>query len=109
MTSARPASDFPYFADATPIGLAHRGGSTYGPNVGRENTVAAFHEAVAIGYRYLETDVHATADGHLVAFHDEVLDRVTDAQGAIADLPWSTVADARINHGTRSSTGKLWR
>lgn len=97
MTSARPASDFPYFADATPIGLAHRGGSTYGPNVGRENTVAAFHEAVAIGYRYLETDVHATADGRLVAFHDEVLDRVTDAQGAIADLPWSTVADARIN------------
>lgn len=99
MSPARPAEDFPYFSDATPIGLAHRGGSTYGPNVGRENTVAAFHEAVSLGYRYLETDVHATTDGRLVAFHDDVLDRVTDGRGAIADLPWSEVSAARI-HGT---------
>ncbi|WP_068252430.1 glycerophosphodiester phosphodiesterase [Janibacter corallicola] len=92
----RAAADFPYFADTRPVGLAHRGGSTYAPNVGRENTVAAFRRAVDMGYRYLETDVHATADGRLVAFHDEVLDRVTDAQGAIADLPWARVAEARI-------------
>lgn len=97
MTPVRPAVDFPYFADATPIGLAHRGGSTYAPNVGRENTVAAFQEAVDMGYRYLETDVHATSDGRLVAFHDEVLDRVSDAKGAIADLSWSEVSAARIN------------
>ncbi|MEN3122997.1 glycerophosphodiester phosphodiesterase [Janibacter sp. LM] len=92
----RPASDFAYFGDAPPIALAHRGGSTYGPNVGRENTVTAFRHAVDIGYRYLETDVHATSDGQLVAFHDDVLDRVTDAQGAIAQLPWSEVSTARI-------------
>lgn len=92
----RPAADFPYFADATPIGLAHRGGSTYEPNLGRENTVAAFRQAVDLGYRYLETDVHASSDGRLVAFHDEVLDRVTDAKGVIADLPWSQISTARI-------------
>ena len=96
MRPVRGASDFPYFADTLPIGMAHRGGSTYAPNVGRENTVAAFREAVDMGYRYLETDVHATSDGRLVAFHDEVLDRVTDSRGAIADLPWSEVAAARI-------------
>lgn len=96
MVGVRPASDFAYFSDAPPIGLAHRGGSGYGPNVGRENTVAAFREAVDMGYRYVETDVHATSDGHLVAFHDDVLDRVTDAQGAIARLPWSEVSTARI-------------
>lgn len=97
MRPVRPAADFPYFADAPPLALAHRGGSTYEPNLGRENTIAAFAEAVAMGYRYLETDVHATADGHLVAFHDDVLDRVTDGQGAIAQLPWQEVSAARIN------------
>ena len=96
MGHVRAAADHPYFADATPIGLAHRGGSTYAPNLGRENTVAAFQQAVDMGYRYLETDVHATADGQLVAFHDDILDRVTDAQGAIADLPWGQISAARI-------------
>ncbi|WP_427383342.1 glycerophosphodiester phosphodiesterase [Janibacter sp. G56] len=93
---ARPAHEFPYFSQATPIGLAHRGGATHEPNRGRENTVTAFREAVAMGFRYLETDVHATSDGELIAFHDDVLDRVTDGTGRIADLPWSTVTRARI-------------
>nr|WP_257907234.1 glycerophosphodiester phosphodiesterase [Janibacter limosus] len=65
---------------------------------GGENTVAAFQQAVDMGYRYPETDVHSTADGRLVAFHDDVLDRVTDTKGAIADLPWGEVSAARI-HG----------
>jgi glycerophosphoryl diester phosphodiesterase len=44
----------------------------------------------------VETDVHATADGVLVAFHDRTLDRVTDASGQVAALPWSQVRRARI-------------
>ncbi|WP_435199330.1 glycerophosphodiester phosphodiesterase [Janibacter sp. GS2] len=93
----RRAADFPYFADELPIAMAHRGGAAFAPNLGRENTVHAFQQAVALGYRYLETDVHVTGDGRLVAVHDDVLDRVTDARGAIAELPWSHVAAARIN------------
>ena len=90
------ASDFPYLADTPPVALAHRGGAAYGPNVGLENTLAAFGRAVDMGYRYLETDVHATRDGQLVAFHDRVLDRVSDAEGAIASLHYDEVREARV-------------
>ena len=40
--------------------------------------------------------MHTTADGQLVAFHDATLDRVTDASGKIAALPWSEVQQARV-------------
>jgi glycerophosphoryl diester phosphodiesterase len=89
------AEEYPYF-DEPFAAYAHRGGANYEPNRGRENTRYAFQQAVELGYRYLETDVHATADRELVAFHDSVLDRVTDRTGAIARLPYAEVARARI-------------
>ncbi|NLT30432.1 MAG: glycerophosphodiester phosphodiesterase [Propionibacterium sp.] len=89
------AEDYPYF-DAPFLAFAHRGGPLLPENVGRENSLHAFVRAVDLGYRYLETDVHATADGVLVAFHDDRLDRATDGTGLIADLPWAEVQQARI-------------
>ncbi|MFJ1748658.1 glycerophosphodiester phosphodiesterase [Streptomyces sp. NPDC088116] len=82
----------PYLDRATPIPFAHRGGTADG----LENTAAAFRRAAGLGYRYFETDVHATADGRLVAFHDPTLDRVTDTRGRIADLTWAEVGRARV-------------
>ena len=82
----------PYLDHPGPIPFAHRGGAADG----LENTAFQFRRAVELGYRYIETDVHATADGKLVAFHDETLDRVTDGAGRIADLSWSDVSHARV-------------
>ncbi|MFE0738720.1 glycerophosphodiester phosphodiesterase [Streptomyces sp. NPDC058855] len=82
----------PYLDHPAPLPFAHRGGTADG----LENTAAAFRRAAAAGYRYFETDVHTTADGRLVAFHDATLDRVTDASGRIRDLPWATVRQARV-------------
>ena len=62
------------------------------------NTSEAFGPAVALGYRYLETDVHLTRDGVVVAFHDDRLDRVTDRGGAIADLGIAELEAAEAGH-----------
>ncbi|QFQ95902.1 glycerophosphodiester phosphodiesterase [Streptomyces phaeolivaceus] len=82
----------PYLDHPGPIAFAHRGGAADGP----ENTMAQFRRAVESGYRYIETDVHATLDGKLVAFHDSTLDRMTDGAGRIADLPWKDIRHARV-------------
>ncbi|MEM7275711.1 MAG: glycerophosphodiester phosphodiesterase [Actinomycetota bacterium] len=83
---------FAFLATDTPFGFAHRGGVGGGP----ENTEAAFAHAVDLGFDYLETDVHATADGVLVAFHDDELERVAGLPGGIEDYPWSRLADVRL-------------
>ncbi|MFD0864239.1 glycerophosphodiester phosphodiesterase [Tessaracoccus lubricantis] len=76
--------------------MAHRGGSFLTANLGIENTIRAFANAVALGFRYLETDVHTTRDGHLVAFHDVTLDRVTDVAGSLRDLSLDELSSLRV-------------
>jgi glycerophosphoryl diester phosphodiesterase len=75
-----------------PVAFAHRGGAAHAP----ENSWRAFEHALGLGYWYLETDLQATADGVLIAFHDRTLDRVTDRAGRVARLPYRDVAQARI-------------
>jgi glycerophosphoryl diester phosphodiesterase len=77
---------------APPLAFAHRGGAA----IGDENTTAAFGRAVAMGYRYLETDVHATSDGVVVVFHDSTLDRLLGRPGRVRDLRWADLATLRV-------------
>jgi glycerophosphoryl diester phosphodiesterase len=59
--------------------------------------MSAFRHAVDLGYTYLETDVHATHDGVLVAFHDPDLSRTCGVPGTINALSWREVAAARVD------------
>jgi glycerophosphoryl diester phosphodiesterase len=88
---------FPFLdAGGTVLAFAHRGGAGHPDVVGLENTRAAFAHAVALGYRYLETDVHVTRDGVLVAFHDALLHRVSDGVGSVEDLDAARLAQIRV-------------
>ena len=86
-------TDFAFLDWDGPIPFAHRGGASEAP----ENTMPAFEHAVRLGYRYIETDVHVTSDSVLLAFHDDVLDRVTDGHGRVDQLPWSVVKQAKVD------------
>jgi glycerophosphoryl diester phosphodiesterase len=83
----------PYLDWSGPIAFAHRGGASDHP----ENTMPAFQHAVDLGYTYLETDVHATRDGVLVAFHDNDLLRTCGQEGRIDQLPFREVSAARVD------------
>ncbi len=79
-----------------PFGVAHRGSRILWP----ENTMVAFSAAIELGFEWLETDLHLTADGVLVCLHDSTLDRTTDHIGPISRLDSSELAtiDAGYRH-----------
>ncbi len=101
-----PRTGFGYLDEPGPVlAFAHRGGAYHPEIEGLENTLAAFRHAVALGYGYLETDAHVTRDGVLLAFHDSVLDRVTDQRGEIGALTHAEVRRALV--GGRESVPTL--
>lgn len=57
--------------------IGHRGASAYAP----ENTLAAFKQALALGCHFIEFDVKLSADGEAFIFHDDTLQRTTNARG----------------------------
>ncbi len=93
MDRASGAAPHPYLDWPGPIAFAHRGGAVDAP----ENTMRAFEQAVGLGYHYVETDVHATLDGVVVAFHDDDLSRTCGRPGRISELPYAEVAAARVD------------
>ena len=68
-----------------PLVIAHRGDSSNVP----ENTIQAFVDAVKLGVDCLETDVHMTKDAQFVLFHDNAVDRTTEAKGLVSSFTLS--------------------
>ena len=64
-----------------PLVIAHRGFSGQYP----ENTLAAIRAAIRLGVDFVEIDVHETADGQLIVFHDFRLNRICGVAGRIRD------------------------
>ena len=64
MTHLINPKSFPFLEHPGPIPFAHRGGAGKFP----ENTMPAFQNAIDMGYKYLETDVHSSKDGEVFAF-----------------------------------------
>ena len=59
-----------------PLVIAHRGASGYRP----EHTLASYTLAIEMGADYIEPDLVATSDGHLIARHEPLLDDTTDVK-----------------------------
>jgi glycerophosphoryl diester phosphodiesterase len=58
------------------LNIAHRGARAYAP----ENTLAAFAKAKTLGCAMVELDVRLSKDGVVVVYHDDHLERCTDAK-----------------------------
>lgn len=83
------------YLDAPPLALAHRGGALLPVNAGIENTLRAIENVVDLGYRYIETDVRASADGEAFVFHDDTLGRMAP-DSSFGTVPFSTLTAAQI-------------
>lgn len=92
----------PYFAAGEPPRvLAHRGLVTSdAAALGIvDNSFAAVAEAHAAGLAYVESDCHLTADGTVVLFHDDDLERVTGDPRRIADVRLHELEEVMSDRG----------
>ena len=76
--------------------LAHRGGALLSENIGIENTMEAFQNAVKLGFEYIESDVQASRDGEIFCFHDDDLARLIGRTGRFIDFHSTEIKEALV-------------
>ncbi|WP_421848405.1 glycerophosphoryl diester phosphodiesterase [Marinomonas sp.] len=69
--------------------MGHRGAALLAP----ENTLASIRAAAEVGATWVEIDVYLIAEGGLVIFHDDTLDRCTNGTGLTRDARPMEVAE----------------
>ena len=85
----------PFFQDFTFFGFIHRGGD----ETKTENTLEAFEYSSDLGFVFMETDVQATKDGHVVIFHDASLKRMAGINKTIKELSLNDVRSIDLING----------
>ena len=71
--------------------IAHRGVS----GLELENTCPAFVAAGVKSYYGIETDVHVTADGKIIVFHDDNLKRLTGIDKVVEECTFDELRAIR--------------
>tara|TARA_Y100001935_G_C17270614_1_gene491719 strand:+ start:397 stop:1143 length:747 start_codon:yes stop_codon:yes gene_type:complete len=85
----------PFFEDYSFFGFVHRGGD----EVETENTIEAFKYSSDLGFVFIETDVQATKDGHVVIFHDASLKRMAGVNKSINELTLKEINEINLLGG----------
>ena len=94
-----------YLDRLPPLHIAHRGGALLYP----ENTLTAFDAAVRMHRTdAIETDVHLSADGVVMIFHDDTLDRCTSADGPVAARTAAELAAVDAGHHFTADGGRTF-
>lgn len=69
----------------------------------------AFGSSLQAGADHLETDLHLTADGHIVCFHDDTVDRTTEGSGYVWDFTLAELRQLDAGHRHRLDGGFPFR
>jgi glycerophosphoryl diester phosphodiesterase len=99
---SRTVETHPYYADKGFRIIAHRGGMGLGP----ENTLETFRRSIASGADALEIDLRMSKDGHLVALHDETVDRTTNGSGAVKEMKLAQIKSLDAGYHWTSDGGR---
>lgn len=85
-----------------PLVIAHQGGEHLAPS----NTLESFLKGYELGADVLEFDLHMTRDGHLVAIHDDTVDRTTDGSGRVNDMTLEEIKRLDAGHYFKDLDGE---
>lgn len=79
--------------------IGHRGSgiASTGDDLIIGNTATAIKEGVRAGVDWIEIDIRASSDGHLVVFHDEMLDEKTNGKGKVSDFSLAELEALSVN------------
>lgn len=87
-----------------PLVMAHRGNQTVSP----ENTLLALKNASLLELDFIETDIRLTKDKELILFHDETLDRTTNASGPLKSFTLEELKDVDLGYRFTLDEGKTF-